>query len=131
MRFQEKVIGTLSIESTRTQQFSDQQIGLLQSLANQAAIATESAKAYERTVEQLTVLTDISQAMKDEGDDKILDLVYDYATKIMDLTDAQVQFAFYDQRKDEVSFPLAIEQDHGIIIDRVRWSTRSALQISR
>ena len=29
----------------------------------------------------------------------------------MDLTDAQVQFAFYDEAKDEVTFPLAIEQD--------------------
>jgi two-component system, NtrC family, sensor kinase len=127
MRFQEKVVGTLSIESARAEAFSDQQISLLQSLANQAAIATENAKTYERTIELLTVLTDIGQAMKNEGNDKILDLVYDYATKIMDLTDAQVQFAFYDQRKDEVSFPLAIEQDNGIIIDRVRWSTREAL----
>ena len=42
----------------------------------------------------------------------------------MDLTDAQVQFAFYDEAKEEVTFPLVIEQDRGHVIDIVRWGKR-------
>jgi GAF domain-containing protein len=42
----------------------------------------------------------------------------------MDLSNAQVQFAFYDEAKDEMSFPLAVEQDDGKMIDRVRLGKR-------
>ena len=43
---------------------------------------------------------------------------------ILDLSDAQVQFAFYDDETGIVSFPLAVEQDSGQIIDIVRNGNR-------
>ena len=46
MRFRGQVTGTLSIESSRKQAFSEYQIGLLQSLADQAAIAIANARLY-------------------------------------------------------------------------------------
>ena len=63
-----------------------------------------------------------------ESVDAILDLIYAEACKVLDLADAQVQFAFYDETKDEVTFPLAIEQDkeNGGVIDIVRWGKRDA-----
>jgi GAF domain-containing protein len=74
----------------------------------------------------LDALTKIGHAVANLGVDEILDLIYEQAAQIMDLTDAQVQIAFYDNIKDQVTFPLAVEQDKesGGIIDRVRWGKR-------
>ena len=43
--------------------------------------------------------------------DRIPDLIFTETAKVLDLRDAQVQFAFHDKSKDEVSFPLAVELD--------------------
>jgi GAF domain-containing protein len=120
-------IGTLSVESAQPNAFSEYRLGLLQSLADQAAIAIENVKLYqdlERSVRELRVLNEIGRTVSNLGIDQILDLVYDQIGTIMDLSNAQVQIAFYDEAKDEVSFPLAVEQDDGEIIDVVRWGMR-------
>ena len=57
-----------------------------------------------------------------ENPDTVFDVVYNVACEVMDLSDAQVQFAFYDPQKKLVSFPLAVEQNDGSVIDVVRFS---------
>ena len=128
------VIGTLSIESSEPLAFSDYQLELLQCLADQAAIAIENVRSYERQVsltsdlkrklDEFEVYTELGQRVANLEVDQIPRLVYEKMNMIMDLSDAQVQFAFYSETKNEVTFPLAIEQDDGRIIDVVRWGKR-------
>lgn len=124
---QGQVVGTLSVESTRPYAFSEYQVNLLQSLANQAGVAFQNVRLYgdlQRRITELEALTEIGHTVSSLAVDRVLDLVYSQMCRIMDLSDAQVQFAFYDQDKEEVSIPLAIEQDNGRVIDVVRWSER-------
>ena len=115
MRLRGQVTGTLSIESSRTQAFAEYQIGLLQSLADQAAVAVENARLYERLgqdlerrVKELEVLSGIyaqiiKLGVKSVG--AILDLIYAEACKVLDLRDAQVQFALMMKPKMRLLSP--------------------------
>jgi len=121
------VIGVLYLDLMVPHRFSGQERSILEVFATQAAIAMENARLYarlERQVRELKVLTEIGRTVSNLGIDEILYLVYEQMGEIMDLSDAQVQFAFYDESKDEVTFPLAVEQDGGEVIDVVRWSKR-------
>jgi GAF domain-containing protein len=124
-----RVIGVISIQSLEKERvFDEGQEELLATVASQAAVAIQNARLYhelDRRVQELQVLTEMSRgAISDLGIDQILDLVYEQMSKVIDLSDAQVQIAFYDEAKDEVSFPLAVEQVDGETIDIVRWSKR-------
>jgi GAF domain-containing protein len=125
-----RIVGTLAAESSKRSAFSKYQLQLLQSLADQAAIAIENSKLYaelQRRNRQLQALRTIYEkiiAVGIEDVDRLLDLLYEEACEIMDLRNAQVQIAFFDETKDEVSFPLAVEQDDGVLVDVVRWSRR-------
>lgn len=122
-------IGALFLNDTESRVFTEYEKELLSTLADQAAIAIENARLYQslrRKISELEVLTEIGRTVSNLGIDQILDLVYKEMGKINDLSDAQVQFAFYDETKDEVSFPLAVEQDNGVTIDVVRLSEREA-----
>ncbi|MFC2036914.1 GAF domain-containing protein [Chloroflexota bacterium] len=129
-----RVTGVISIQSLEQEHaFDEDHVQVLTAIANQAAVAIENARLYEhisqnleRRIRELEALTEIGRTVSNFGIDQILGLVYVEMDKIMDLSDAQVQFAFYDKTQDEVSFPYAVEQDDGTIIDVVRWSKREA-----
>jgi GAF domain-containing protein/anti-sigma regulatory factor (Ser/Thr protein kinase) len=123
----DQVIGIITLDRTEVRPYTAKESELARSFANQAAIAIENAWLFEQLdqrVQELEVLTEIGRTVSNLGIDQILDLVYEQTAKIMDLSNAQVQIAFYDEAKDEVSFPLAVEQDAGETIDVVRWSKR-------
>jgi len=125
----DQVIGIITLDRTEVRPYTAKESELAMSFANQAAIAIENAWLFEQLdqrVQELEVLTKIGRTVSNLGIDQILDLVYEQASKIMDLSNAQVQIAFYDEAKDEVSFPLAIEKNAGEKIDVVRWSKREA-----
>lgn len=124
-------MGALNVESSELAAFTNQHADLLTSFAHQAAIAIENSRLYrhisqnlERRIVELEVLTDIGRTVSTLGIDQIVDLVYEQMGKIIDLREAQVQFAFFDEAKDQVTFPLAVEQDGGQVIDIVHWGTR-------
>lgn len=126
-----QVIGVIEILNKRDgSPFLEREKDSLTALALSATIAIENARLYrdlERRIRQLEVLPGIYEKIITAGIediDRILDLLYKEASKVLDLSNAQVQIAFYDEAKDEVSFPLAIEQDSGEIIDVVRWNKR-------
>ncbi len=48
MRVQDKIIGVINVESERLDAFDESDLTVLQSLANQAAIAVENARLYEQ-----------------------------------------------------------------------------------
>ena len=136
LKVEQGVIGVLFLNDADPHNFTDTEVSLLVTLASQAAIAIENSRLFEelartnrqldRRVEELEVLTEIGRTVSNLGIDEILDLVYEQAGKIMDLSDAQVQIAFYDEAEDKVTFPLAVEQDNGEVIDVVRWSKRES-----
>jgi GAF domain-containing protein/anti-sigma regulatory factor (Ser/Thr protein kinase) len=140
LRLGDRITGVLYLNATQPHRFTEEEQSLLITLSDQAAIAIENARLYaqqtrtneelQHKVRELEVLPGIYEKIIAVGIKNIggiLDLVYAEASKVMNLSDAQVQFAFYDETKDEVSFPLAIEQDNGQTIDVVRWSKREAI----
>ena len=130
LRKEEKVVGVLYLNLTEPREFSKDERRLLGLFADQAAMAIDNARLYTelslQSKQRKILLENNSRIMKvDIGDvDRLLDLLYDVACEVMDLSDAQVQFAFYDAAKDEVTFPLAIEKDDGALIDGIRWGIR-------
>lgn len=119
-----QIVGALFVNSQKAVKFSTEIKRILELFGGQAAIAIHVHQELERKICELEALTEIGKTVSNLGIDQILDLVYKEATKVMDLRDAQVQIAFYDQDKDMVQFPLAVEQDNGRIIDTVRWGER-------
>ncbi len=74
----------------------------------------------ERRVHELEALSEIGKTVSTLDFYDILDQVYKQMGNIMDLRNAQVQFALFDENLNEVTFPLAVEKDDGEIIDVVR-----------
>lgn len=130
----DRVIGLLTLDYDKPGYYTQAIQDLLVAFGNQAAIAIENAKLYqmlEQRTDQQDILLRSTERLITEGVrnvDRLLDLLYEVACKVMDLHDAQVQFAFYDADNDEVTFPLAVEQDKetGGEIDRVRLGKREA-----
>jgi GAF domain-containing protein len=86
LMYGERLIGTLYVESERLGAFSEQrQTDLLQSFADQAAVAIENARLYEQRVEDISALQEINKAITREPPEEIMDLV---AQKAQELTGA-------------------------------------------
>ncbi|MBN1660623.1 MAG: GAF domain-containing protein [Anaerolineae bacterium] len=124
LKRQDEIVGVLFVNIQRSLSFSPEVRRVLELFAGQAAIAIHVSQYLERNIRELKALTEIGGTVSDLGVDQILDLVYEKMGEIIDLRDAQVQVAFYEETKDEVTFPLAVEQDKGVTIDVVRWSKR-------
>jgi GAF domain-containing protein/two-component sensor histidine kinase len=124
LKREEHIVGVLYVNAQKPLSFSPEARRVLALFAGQAAIAIHISQDLERKIRELEVLTEIGRTVSNLGIDQILDLVYTETSKIVDLGDAQVQIALYDREEDEVTFPLAVEQNDGEIIDIVRDSIR-------
>jgi signal transduction histidine kinase len=67
MHFNEKVIGTLDVQSDRYHAFTGEDVLLIQSLADQVAIAIENVRLYERSRE-LAILEERNRLSRDLHD---------------------------------------------------------------
>jgi GAF domain-containing protein len=83
LKFAGRVIGTLGAESTERNAFSDYQLELLQSLANQAAIAIENARLYDQRSKDIAALQEINEAVVSKTSSEILDLIVKKAVEVM------------------------------------------------
>ena len=118
IKTKEKVIGVLNIQNRRLNAFDESDLAVMQSLADQAAIAIENARLFaerERRLDEMAVLNEVGRAISstlppkvggEEGGD-LLDLIHHQVSRVMDATNLYI--ALYDGDKDWVSFPLYVE----------------------
>ncbi len=75
---QERVVGVLTLVHSEPNRFGEKHLGLLLSIANQAAIAVENARLYDdsqRRLHELSVLYEVSQAASSLHLDETLPLI--------------------------------------------------------
>lgn len=101
----ERVLGVLSVQHyTDTEAYDESHLGLLQSIASQAAIALENARLFgetQRRVAELATLTDIGQALSSSlRVDEVLQLVYQQTRRVMYAENMFV--ALYDAGRHEI-----------------------------
>ncbi len=106
----ERVLGVLSVQHyTDSDAYDQGHVSLLQSIANQAAIALENARLFsetQRRLAELATLTDIGQALSSTLQvDQLLQLIYEQTRRVMY---AEKMFvALYDAARHEVEFPFS------------------------
>jgi GAF domain-containing protein len=118
----EGVLGTLSLHRLELSRgFGSYELGLVETLANQAATTLEKIRLMEQIqarAEELAVLNEMSSvvlASLDPGE--VMEGVFHSVSQLMDTTNFYI--ARYDPESDEVSFPFAVEK--GV---RVQWASR-------
>lgn len=101
--YHDAVMGTLNVESDRLGAFGGEHEKLLDSFADQAAIAIRNARLVKnlRAVER--VARDLTSAI-DLGEADILDEIYEQAGEVMHTDNMYI--ALYEQESDTVRFPL-------------------------
>ncbi|OQY59248.1 MAG: hypothetical protein B6245_07585 [Desulfobacteraceae bacterium 4572_88] len=90
LRYQDSIIGTLNVESSRLSAFTEQHAQFLDSLSDQAAIAIENFRLYRQSQNQRKVLTEAigqistSVASPSESDiERILDNIFKWTLALM------------------------------------------------
>ncbi len=121
-----KAIGAITIRGTKPELLTDKQTALIQSFANQAAIAVENVRLFNETARllketeqraaELAVINSIQQGLASKLEmQAVFDLVGD---KIREIFDAQVVFIMtYDRQTDLVHFPYMIERGQRLYAD--------------
>ncbi len=110
----EVVHGVLLVhESRQTYHFSADEIELVRTISNQAAIALQNARLYEETqtrLNEISAIYQISQALTATIDlDELLERLPEQLSAIVDTRN--LYLALYDPHSDLLTFPLALE--HG------------------
>lgn len=89
LMYQDKLVGTLYVESTHLNAFSEErQLNLMQSFANQAAIAIENARLYEQIKEQqetqIQAIEEISTSIADpQNFQQVLEGILEWTLTLM------------------------------------------------
>lgn len=101
-----KVIGVLDAQSERLNAFDESDLAVMQSLANQAAIAIENARLYESSyhqVAQLTALQETNRAVASTLErDALLKLIMAQATALLEADGGLINLVDWERREDEV-----------------------------
>jgi PAS domain S-box-containing protein len=109
MRIGERVIGVLDIEGQDPDQFSDNDRQLLQTLADQTAVAIENAQLHleaQQRVEELSTMNMISQAVTSTLNlEETLTIVTDHALRLFGAMAASV--VLHDQVRGDLWFHAA------------------------
>ncbi len=100
------VIGVLNVESETLDAFDESDVAVMQSLANQAAIAIENARLYEssnRQVAQLTALQETNRAVASTLErDALLNLIMEQATTLLRADGGMINLVDWEKHEDEV-----------------------------
>ncbi len=109
MRVGERVVGVVDVQGHEPDHFSDNEQQLLQTLADQTAVALENAQLHQESrqrVDELSTMNMISQAVTATLDlEETLTLVTRHAIRLLDASDASV--ALYDEARGDLWFHAA------------------------
>jgi PAS domain S-box-containing protein len=114
----ETVLGMISVQHLEDPYAYDQNdLNLLQSIANQAGIALVNARLYAETQRRLTQLSQLSEIGRSISaalhESEVLDILY---TQLNRMIDARTLFvAYYDEAADELTFQRMYEE--GVLFD--------------
>ena len=100
LKIQEKIVGVLDINSDRRHGFSSSNVTVLQTLANQIAVAIENAKLFQegqRHTEEMNALREVSLATLSALDrDRVFEIMLDQLGKVIDYNNAAVKIISTD-----------------------------------
>jgi signal transduction histidine kinase len=112
IRFKGKIIGVLDVQSELVDAFDETDLGVLQSLANQTAIAIDNARLFrdaDRQVRDLRALADASRIISSVLDqDQLLQALYEQVTRIAP-TDFYV-IALYNEATNVLSIEINVDE---------------------
>jgi sigma-B regulation protein RsbU (phosphoserine phosphatase) len=108
----DQVIGSFGVDAVKKQRrFSHREVETCRTIANQAAVAIESARLFqerERRIAELAVLNDVGRAISSVGPlNELLEMIHEQASRVLDTTNFYI--ALYDQLTNIVEFPLFYE----------------------
>ncbi|MBC7251987.1 MAG: GAF domain-containing protein, partial [Anaerolineae bacterium] len=107
----DKLLGVLDVQSKDANAFSDEEITVLRTLADQVAVAIDNARLFtqiQTRVEELAVLNEMGRVLTMVPTvDEVLEHAYRLASRLIDTTNFYV--ALYDAEHSEVSFPFYAE----------------------
>ncbi len=108
-----KVIGAMTIQSTQQGAFSEEDISVLQTMADQVANALQNANLFDQTQQnasELSILNEMSLALSRQIDiNEIIQTIYQYTSQLMDTSFFFV--SLYDANEEMISFPLVVENN--------------------
>ena len=101
-----QVIGAMSVQSTQAAAFSEEDITVLQTMADQLAIAIENARLFEDTrsrLAQVTALQETSRAVASTLElDRLLHLITQQATTLLQGDGGLINLVDWEKKEDEV-----------------------------
>jgi GAF domain-containing protein len=116
--YQDRVIGTINVESPKKNNFTGDHQHLLEAMAGQAAVVVQNARLLER----LNVLDDIGVKLTSGTRLKAEEILESIYEQVIQLTGAQDMYiALYNEDSGEIRFPLATQKGK-----RVEYPTRKA-----
>src|SRR3990170_1095829 len=112
IELQGKVLGVLDAQSNRIDGFDEEDLQLLQSVANQTAVALENARLYansEKKIQELSVLNNVAQVVNSTLDlDQLLKHIYQQLTSVINAPSYYV--ALYDEKNNTLNFEILIDE---------------------
>jgi two-component system NtrC family sensor kinase len=111
IELQGKVLGVLDAQSNKIDGFDEEDLQLLQSVANQTAVALENARLYansEKKIQELSVLNNVARVVNSTLDlDQLLEHIYRQLTLVINAPSYYV--ALYDEKNDRLNFEILID----------------------
>jgi signal transduction histidine kinase len=125
----EKVLGVIATyHTTQDYVYTEDDLAILQAMANQAAIALDNAHMFYDVNRRLGALVEFGQTVTSGirlREDEILELIYSQASKLMDTDNMYI--ALYDETTETVRFGLGMVDGKRVNIEAEKgWESRRA-----
>jgi len=116
IRHGQRVVGALDVQSRHANAFVEEDITVLQTLADQLAVALENAQLFQDTQERVAELTTINLISQEVSHAHTLDALFDSVRSQMGRAfEAQDGFlALYDREADRLDYPIYLQDGEAI-----------------
>ncbi len=116
MRVGENTLGVIVAYHPDKDNFFDyDDLNILHSIGNKAAIALDNSRLHYNLNRRLETLTEVSKELTNDifrTEQEIVERIYSYLHRTVETENMYI--ALYDETKDEVSFPLAINKNERV-----------------